>query len=247
MTLLSSSDRPERVSVTRAHSLGELSSKYFYIETAEVKQIEKQAFTGDNYKYILIQKKNPRANYFHIEDDLLLKGEPVSVYAFTNGMYIQNWAAINLKTKLEKVLERDDLSEEIRARVRTPKLYSSLMYSYARMENIGALPATDYKYAQYAAANLLFKTKLEKVLERDDLSEEIRARVTETLSGLSEDDNNVIPATDYKYAQYAAANLLWNFTEYGTAGVEYLFGRRNNFDKTYGNASRINLMVKYSF
>lgn len=114
------------------HSLGELSSKYFYIETAEVKQIEKQAFTGDNYKYILIQKKNPRANYFHIEDDLLLKGEPVSVYAFTNGMYIQNWAAINLKTKLEKVLERDDLSEEI------------------------------------------------------------RARVTETLSGLSEDDNNVI-------------------------------------------------------
>lgn len=76
----------------------------------------------------------------------------------------------------------------------TPKLYSSLMYSYARMENIGALPATNYKYAQYAAAN-----------------------------------------------------LLWNFTEYGSAGVEYLFGRRNNFDKTYGNASRINLMVKYSF
>ncbi len=93
-----------------------------------VKELE----PGDNYKYILIQKKNPRANYFHIEDDLLLKGEPVSVYAFTNGMYIQNWAAINLKTKLEKVLERDDLSEEI------------------------------------------------------------RARVTETLSGLSEDDNNVI-------------------------------------------------------
>lgn len=76
----------------------------------------------------------------------------------------------------------------------TPKLYSSLIYSYARMENIGTLPATDYKYAQYAAAN-----------------------------------------------------LLWNFTEYGTAGVEYVFGRRNNFDKTYGNANRINLMVKYSF
>lgn len=76
----------------------------------------------------------------------------------------------------------------------TSALYSSLIYSYARMENSGTLPAADYKYAQYAAVN-----------------------------------------------------LLWNFTEYGTAGVEYLFGRRNNFDKTYGNASRINAMVKYSF
>lgn len=76
----------------------------------------------------------------------------------------------------------------------TANLYSSLMYSYARMENIGALSNTDYKYAQYAAVN-----------------------------------------------------LLWNFTEYGTTGIEYVFGRRNNFDKTYGNASRINLMVKYNF
>lgn len=76
----------------------------------------------------------------------------------------------------------------------TPNLYSSLIYSYARMENIGALSKTDYKYAQYAGIN-----------------------------------------------------LLWNFTEYGTTGIEYIFGRRNNFDKTYGNANRINMMVKYSF
>lgn len=76
----------------------------------------------------------------------------------------------------------------------TAKLYSSLIYSYARMENIGTLPVTDYKYAQYAVVN-----------------------------------------------------LLWNFTEYGSTGIEYVFGRRNNFDKTYGNASRINVMVKYSF
>ncbi|WP_251621022.1 DcaP family trimeric outer membrane transporter [Odoribacter lunatus] len=73
-------------------------------------------------------------------------------------------------------------------------LYSSLIYSYARMENIGTMPA----------------------------------------------DN-------YKYAQYAAVNLLWNFSEYGSTGVEYVFGRRNNFNQTYGNANRINVMVKYSF
>lgn len=51
----------------------------------------------------------------------------------------------------------------------------------------------------------------------------------------------------YKYAQYAAANLLWNFTEFGTTGIEYVFGRRNNFDHNYGNASRINAMVQYRF
>lgn len=116
---------------TPMHSFGEL-PHYFYVETAEQKQIGQYSFTGDNYKYILIPKKKPRATYFHIEDDLLLKGEPVSVYAFNNGMFIQNWPAINLKAKLEKVLERNDLTEEL------------------------------------------------------------RARVTETLSGLSEDDNNVI-------------------------------------------------------
>lgn len=113
------------------HSFGEL-PRHFYIEMAEQKQVGESSFTGDNYKYILVSKENPRADYFHIEDDLLLKGEPVSVYAFNNGMFIQNWPAITLKSKLEKALERNDLSEEM------------------------------------------------------------RARITETLSGLSEDDNNVI-------------------------------------------------------
>lgn len=51
----------------------------------------------------------------------------------------------------------------------------------------------------------------------------------------------------YKYTQYTAANLLWDFTEFGTTGIEYVFGRRNNFNHTYGNANRINLMVQYRF
>ena len=76
----------------------------------------------------------------------------------------------------------------------TPDLYSTLTYSYARMENIGDLASTNYKYAQYAGVN-----------------------------------------------------LLWNFTEYGTTGIEYVFGRRNNFDKNYGNANRINAMLQYRF
>jgi len=75
-----------------------------------------------------------------------------------------------------------------------PKLYSSLIYSYTRMEN-----------------------------------------------------QSTLAATDYKYTQYAAVNLLWNFTEFGTTGIEYEYGRRNNFDKHYGNANRINAMIQYRF
>lgn len=75
-----------------------------------------------------------------------------------------------------------------------PKLYSSLIYSYTRMEN-----------------------------------------------------RSTLPETNYKYAQYAGVNLLWNFTEFGTTGIEYEYGRRNNFDKNYGNANRINAMIQYRF
>lgn len=76
----------------------------------------------------------------------------------------------------------------------TENLYSSLIYSYARLQDIGGLGGTTYKYAQYAAVN-----------------------------------------------------LLWNFTEFGTTGIEYVFGRRNDFNKDYGNANRINAMVQYRF
>ena len=37
------------------------------------------------------------------------------------------------------------------------------------------------------------------------------------------------------------------FTEFGTTGIEYVFGRRNNFNHDYGNASRINAMIQYRF
>ena len=56
-----------------------------------------------------------------------------------------------------------------------------------------------------------------------------------------------LTATAYKYAQYAAANLLWMFTEFGTTGIEYEYGRRTNFDSRYGNGNRINIMVQYRF
>lgn len=58
---------------------------------------------------------------------------------------------------------------------------------------------------------------------------------------------NGLAATDYKYAQYAAMNLLWNFSDFGSTGIEYVYGRRDNFNTEYGNASRINTMIQYRF
>ena len=60
-------------------------------------------------------------------------------------------------------------------------------------------------------------------------------------------DRYGMPTTSYKYAQYAAANLFWDFSEYGSCAIEYVFGRRNDFNKDYGNASRINTMIQYRF
>ncbi|MGL5682505.1 MAG: DcaP family trimeric outer membrane transporter [Marinifilaceae bacterium] len=51
----------------------------------------------------------------------------------------------------------------------------------------------------------------------------------------------------YKYTQYALANVIWQFSEYGQMGLEYIYGRKNEYDKNYGNASRANLMVRYNF
>lgn len=56
-----------------------------------------------------------------------------------------------------------------------------------------------------------------------------------------------MPGDTYKYAQYATANILWNFSEYGQTGIEFNFGRKNEFNKEYGNANRINTMVRYNF
>lgn len=58
---------------------------------------------------------------------------------------------------------------------------------------------------------------------------------------------NTLATTDYKFTHYAGVNLLWNFTEFGTTGIEYEYGRRNNFDKAYGNGNRINAMIQYRF
>ncbi len=51
----------------------------------------------------------------------------------------------------------------------------------------------------------------------------------------------------YKYGQYLAANMVYQITPRLMAGVEYLAGKRMNFDMAHGNANRAMVCCMYSF
>ena len=52
---------------------------------------------------------------------------------------------------------------------------------------------------------------------------------------------------EYKYGLYGAVNCQWEITPRITCGLEYLAGKRMNFNSAHGNANRINAMVQLSF
>lgn len=51
----------------------------------------------------------------------------------------------------------------------------------------------------------------------------------------------------YRYAQYVDANIFWNITNIFQAGLEYIYGRRVNFDASQGHDSRLQLALQLSF
>lgn len=51
----------------------------------------------------------------------------------------------------------------------------------------------------------------------------------------------------YKYGLYGAANLFWKITPRFLTGIEYITGKRMNFDGSYAGANRIDAMLSYSF
>ncbi len=51
----------------------------------------------------------------------------------------------------------------------------------------------------------------------------------------------------YKYAQYAVANVFWNVNSILTTGVEYIYGRRVNNDRSQAHANRLQAMIQLSF
>lgn len=51
----------------------------------------------------------------------------------------------------------------------------------------------------------------------------------------------------YKYAQYAVANVFWNITPILQTGLEYLYGRRVNYDGQQAHDNRIQTCIQLSF
>lgn len=52
---------------------------------------------------------------------------------------------------------------------------------------------------------------------------------------------------DYEYGLYGNVNLFWRITHRFLAGVEYIVGRRENFDGSHAPANRIDAMLSFSF
>ncbi|MDE6466533.1 MAG: hypothetical protein K2L44_07495, partial [Duncaniella sp.] len=60
-------------------------------------------------------------------------------------------------------------------------------------------------------------------------------------------DSSVPWGTGYKYAQYVLGNLFWQVTPIVQVGVEYIYGRRVDFDRSQAHDNRIQAMLQVSF
>lgn len=60
-------------------------------------------------------------------------------------------------------------------------------------------------------------------------------------------DGSVPWSSQYKYAQYALANILWTPVPYVQCGLEYIYGRRVNMDGTQAHDSRLQTMIQVAF
>lgn len=58
---------------------------------------------------------------------------------------------------------------------------------------------------------------------------------------------NRLTDEQYKYGLYGAANVFWKITPRFQAGIEYIAGKRMNFDGSHAGANRVDAMLSYSF
>lgn len=60
--------------------------------------------------------------------------------------------------------------------------------------------------------------------------------------------NGSVPwSSQYKYARYALANILWTPMSQVQCGLEYIYGQRVNMDGTQAHDSRLQTMIQVSF
>lgn len=61
------------------------------------------------------------------------------------------------------------------------------------------------------------------------------------------DGGDVAWGSQYKYAQYALANVIWNITPRISTGIEYIYGRRVDMDGVSRHDNRLQTMLQFSF
>jgi hypothetical protein len=67
------------------------------------------------------------------------------------------------------------------------------------------------------------------------------------LGHVSADNPVSAPGDALESTTYTSANLIWNPYKKLTLGVEYLWGRRENFDGAAGDSNRILFSSRYDF
>ncbi len=61
------------------------------------------------------------------------------------------------------------------------------------------------------------------------------------------DDGGTSWADQYRYGQYAVANVFWNITPVLQTGVEYIYGRRVNYNGAQAHDNRLQCMIQLDF
>lgn len=92
-------------------------SDYYYAEMMEPVRGQFGGITVGKQKYVLVNKKNPGAKFFKIENDFF-GGLGVSMMNdFNNGMFAQNYPAVTLKEKLSEIAKKPDLQPSVKQRI----------------------------------------------------------------------------------------------------------------------------------
>ena len=56
-----------------------------------------------------------------------------------------------------------------------------------------------------------------------------------------------VDGNEYKYGLYGAANIFWDINPRFQVGIEYLIGKRSNFNGQSATAQRCDALVQFSF
>lgn len=59
-------------------------------------------------------------------------------------------------------------------------------------------------------------------------------------------DKGIVAPDQYRYGDYVAANVVWTINKFMSAGLEYDYGHRKNFDSTSTHCNRVQCQVAFT-